>query len=201
MQYEENKVVLRGTISENPEFSHHMFGEDFYSCIISVKRRSGIIDNIPIIFSENRITLKIKKGMRIEFEGALRSWNKIEDGKSKLKIYVFVKKACITPEVEDCNVVNITGFLCKKPVWRTTPLDRVIADFLIAINRVNDELRYCKSAYIPCIIWERNADRIYQYDPGTQLEVTGRIQSREYEKEEKSMEVYELSCSDFKVCS
>ena len=69
------------------------------------------------------------------------------------------------------------GFLCKKPVFRTTPLGRDIVDMLLAVNRA-----YNKSDYIPLIAWGRNANYCKDLIIGTNIKIVGRIQSRQYEK-------------------
>ena len=90
------------------------------------------------------------------------------------------------------NEIFLQGFLCKAPVYRKTPLGREIADVLLAVNR-----EYGRTDYIPCIVWGRNARYVSRLKVGDQIQVTGRIQSREYEKTEESEKVkkraYEVS--------
>ena len=69
------------------------------------------------------------------------------------------------------------GYVCKKPVYRKTPLGREIADVLLAVNRP-----YGKSDYIPCICWGRNARYAGNLSVGSRIQLWGRIQSREYQK-------------------
>ena len=75
------------------------------------------------------------------------------------------------------NEILLHGFLCKPPVYRKTPLGREIADVLLAVNR-----EYGRTDYIPCIVWGRNARFVSGLKVGNQVQVTGRIQSRVYEK-------------------
>ena len=93
------------------------------------------------------------------------------------------------------NSIEITGYICKPPIYRTTPFKREICDVLIAVNRA-----YNKSDYIPCIMWGRNARFVQNMKVGDKLTVVGRIQSRTYVKnlgEDKSEErvAYEVSVS------
>ena len=69
------------------------------------------------------------------------------------------------------------GFICKKPIYRTTPFGREICDVLLAVNRA-----YNKSDYIPCIAWGRNARYAQSFEVGDKVLISGRIQSREYQK-------------------
>ena len=83
------------------------------------------------------------------------------------------------------NHIFLDGYVCKKPVYRKTPLGREIADVLLAVNRP-----YGKSDYIPCICWGRNARYADQFEVGAHVQLWGRIQSREYQKKIDE-EVYE----------
>ena len=72
-------------------------------------------------------------------------------------------------------------------------MGRRICDILLAVNRP-----YGKADYIPCIVWGKEAVLASRLDVGSPVEVTGRIQSREYEKKlsetETEMRVaYEVS--------
>ena len=69
------------------------------------------------------------------------------------------------------------GYICKEPIYRTTPFGREICDVLLAVNRA-----YNKSDYLPCIAWGRNARFVRDLGVGEKLEVQGRIQSRAYQK-------------------
>ena len=66
---------------------------------------------------------------------------------------------------------------------------------LVAVNRA-----YNKSDYIPCIAWGRNARFVKNLSVGDRVAISGRIQSREYQKklsetEVKTMTAYEVSVS------
>jgi single-stranded DNA-binding protein len=66
---------------------------------------------------------------------------------------------------------------------------------LIAVNRA-----YNKSDYIPCIAWGRNARFVKNLAVGDRIAVSGRIQSREYQKklsetDVRTMTAYEVSVS------
>lgn len=61
-----NLAQLRGTIVSNPEFNHKVFGEGFYKFSLSVPRKSGTADIIPVIISE-RSYIDLKNSMIGEF--------------------------------------------------------------------------------------------------------------------------------------
>lgn len=180
MNYEQmnnNKVYLRGTIVSEPVFSHEVFSEKFYEFYLQVPRLSESFDNIPVTISERLIDSKIKLGKTLTVSGQFRSYNKQLDGKSKLVLTVFVREIEDNDISQNPNMIELNGFVCKEPVFRTTPFKREICDVLLAVNRA-----YNKSDYIPCIAWGRNARYVKDIGVGQPLNIVGRIQSREYQK-------------------
>ena len=180
MKYEllsNNRVFLCGTIQSNPVFSHESFGEAFYEIQLCVKRLSEQNDLIPITISDKLLTRDMVIGKNLAISGQFRSYNKIEDGKSKLMLTVFVREIIEYNPSMNPNIIEISGFICKEPTYRTTPFKREICDVLIAVNRA-----YNKSDYLPCIAWGRNARFVKNLEIGKKVNLVGRIQSREYQK-------------------
>lgn len=190
-----NKVYLCGEVISEPVFSHEIYGEGFYELKLSVSRLSEHRDIIPITISERLLTEKdFSIGSKVAVKGQFRSYNKIFENKSKLMLTVFVRE--VVEEADDLNpnVIELSGFICKPPIFRTTPFNREICDLLVAVNRA-----YNKSDYLPCIAWGRNARYMGGVEVGEKVLITGRIQSREYLKridnEEKICTAYEISIS------
>lgn len=192
-----NKVFLSGKIFTEPKFSHELYGEGFYEFTLEVPRLSEQKDYIPITISERLMGIDtLTVGKKISFYGQFRSFNKMVGEKSKLMLNVFVKDFVDESGLNEDynpNVAELTGYICKPPVYRTTPFNREICDMLIAVNRAYD-----KSDYIPCIAWGRNARYVKNFEVGQCVSIAGRIQSREYHKklDDGTTEVrtaYELS--------
>lgn len=188
-----NRVYLRGKIKNEPVFSHEVFDEKFYEFSLLVPRLSESFDTIPVTISEKLIDKRIKPNSVITIEGQFRSYNKQMDGKSKLVLTVFVRDVIENDESVNPNTIELNGFVCKEPIFRTTPFRREICDMLIAVNRA-----YNKSDYIPCIAWGRNARFVKDIKVGEGVSLVGRIQSREYQKRTSDDEVetktaYEIS--------
>ena len=143
-----NVVTVYGTVTTKPEFSHEMYGEEFYIVYLEVPRLSDISDILPVTISERLIIgQNIDIGTKLFVEGQLRSYNKYQDGNNKLILTVFARNLNVSEqEVKNPNQIYLDGFICKKPVFRTTPFGREITDMLLAVNRP-----YNKSDYIPCI--------------------------------------------------
>ena len=196
MKYElinNNKVFLNGIVVEKPVFSHETYGEGFYEVKISVPRLSQEQDILPVTVSE-KLLKEFSVGKEVALKGQFRSFNKIENSeKSKLLLNVFAREIIEKDESMNPNIIEIVGFICKTPVYRTTPFNREICDILVAVNRA-----YNKSDYLPCIAWGRNARYIKDAKVGSKIEIVGRIQSREYQKKLESGEIitkvaYEIS--------
>ena len=85
-----NKVYISGEVVSEPKFSHEVYNEGFYEFNLKVSRLSYAYDIIPVTISERLMSInKIKVGSKISGNGQFRSYNKLEDGKSKLVLTVF----------------------------------------------------------------------------------------------------------------
>lgn len=173
-----NQVYLSGQIASEPVFSHEIMDEKFYDFTVSVKRLSGQEDVVPVTVSDRLMRERpFEIGDYVGLAGQFRSYNKIVDNHSKLVLKVFVRELCPYDE-QTPNSIEIEGFVCKPPVYRTTPFKREICDLLIAVNRA-----YNKSDYIPAIAWGRNARYASGFLVGDKVRIAGRIQSRIYQKQ------------------
>lgn len=184
-----NHLILMGKVTSDKRFSHEIYGESFYIFDLEVPRLSDTADIIPVTISERLIQdEKMLVGSKVLIRGQFRSYNSYENEKNKLILTVFAKDIFYEEEIEEqiqteeskeptSNEVILTGYICKKPIYRQTPFGREIADLLLAVNRA-----YNKSDYIPAIAWGRTARFCQNLEVGTEVKVTGRVQSRSYEK-------------------
>lgn len=196
-----NVVTIFGVVKDKPTYSHEMYGEEFYNAELIVPRLSDVSDVLPITISERLIVgIDIKEGSKVIVEGQLRSYNKYMDGSNKLILTIFARNISLSDEeIKNPNQIFLDGYICKKPVYRTTPFGREITDMLIAVNRP-----YNKSDYIPSIAWGRNARYSEKLKVGDRIKVWGRIQSREYQKRISDEEIitrtaYEVSISKMEI--
>ena len=175
-----NQAEMIGFAEGEPVFSHELFGEKFYTFTLRIPRLSGISDYIRVMASDRLMTdFKVEKDKEIEVIGQFRSYNNYIEGESRLVLIVFAKDLRVPEEGENKNPnsLYLDGFVCKEPVYRTTPFGREISDLLLAVNR-----SYKKSDYIPIIAWGRNARYCRSFAVGDRLRIWGRVQSREYQK-------------------
>ncbi|WP_313152100.1 single-stranded DNA-binding protein [Lacrimispora sp.] len=179
---ENNTVTLIGEIVSGFTYNHEVYGEGFYLVDLAVKRLSDQMDVIPVLVSDRLFDVSRNySGHTVQVVGQYRSFNIIKGNKKGLFLSVFAREIFfLRSDLVDAtksNSIYLKGYLCKIPDLRATPLGREITDMLIAVNRP-----YGKSDYIPCIVWGRNARYAAGFEVGSTVEITGRIQSREYKK-------------------
>lgn len=194
-----NKVTVTGKVVSVPVFSHEVYDEKFFLFTIEVPRLSDAKDYIKVTVSEKLISaVPFEIGDVLSIKGQFRSYNNFSNVGNRLILTVFVKDMEICGEdeySENPNSIFLKGYLCKEPVYRTTPFGREITDLLVAVNR-----SYNKSDYIPCIAWGRNAKYASTLSVGDSVSIHGRIQSRNYQKKigedtVESKTAYEISIS------
>lgn len=181
------KIKISGLVVSEPQFSHESYGEDFYEFQLDSERTSGTNDVVNVLVPKG-LVWKIVIGTEIEVCGEIRTYNKCR----KTKLMVFAE-TILEHYGSDENIVEIIGYVCQEPTFRTTPLGRHITDLLIASNRLHNA-----SDYIPCIAWGRFAYESAEYKVGQKVVIVGRLQSRDYLKrlEDGNSEVrttYEVS--------
>ena len=192
-----NLAEVTGVIAGKFEFNHEIYAEKFYTFTLRIPRLSGTDDSVRIMVSERLLAGEsFKEGDKVDIEGQFRSYNSYEPGgENRLVLTIFAKdiRKSTGAHGHNPNMLYLNGFVCKEPVYRTTPFGREITDLLIAVNR-----SYNKSDYIPVIAWGRNARFANTFSVGDNVKVWGRIQSRNYQKRLSEDEVvtktaYEVS--------
>ena len=194
---ESNQVTIRGEIATPFEFSYETQGARFYKADVKVKRNSDAVDTLPLVIPEKLFDVTEDfTGEFVLINGQYRSYNRQEGEKRRLELFIFGKEIellALEPDSVEANTIFLDGYICKKPVYRETPFGRRITDLLLAVNRP-----YGKSDYIPCICWGKDARLAAEIEVGENVQLTGRIQSREYMKKLTGTEaekriVYEVS--------
>jgi len=177
---EDNEAKIRGVIYQSPRLTHTYKGENFFLLRVAVPRLSGVLDILPVTVPGYLIQGDYleRKGQWVTVEGQLRTYNRQEEDQRRLIITLFARSISPAhPQEGGCNRIRFRGYLCRAPVYRTTPLNREIADLMVAVNRA-----YHKSDYLPVIAWGAVARLAGQWKVGTCISLEGRLQSREYNK-------------------
>ncbi len=178
MENPNNHMTACGKLESAPVLSHEVMNEAFYTGTLIVKRLSGTVDRLPITLPGKLIAdTHLPLDSLLLVSGQVRSYNKVVDGTGRLMVTLFVQSVSVTNDHETLNRVDISGALCKPPIYRSTPFGREICDMMLAVNRA-----FGKSDYIPCIAWGRNAQYASRFEVGDRIRLSGRLQSREYQK-------------------
>lgn len=175
-----NTITLDGTLATDLTLSHNSFGEDIYSALLLVPRKSETIDTLQIYvpYALMETLPNSKAGAHITFQGQMRTHRQRTEAGNRLIVYAFAREWLPNvPEAQENNVALLRGTICKPPVYRCTPFGRKIAEVMLALNRP-----YGQSDYIPCITWGRNAQFVSTLKVGDYINLDGRLQSREYDK-------------------
>lgn len=178
MENPNNRMAAAGYLESALELSHEVMNEPFYAGTLVVKRLSGATDRLPITVPGKLMTPdQWQQDEMLVMQGQVRSYNKVVEGAGRLMVTLFAQHAALGADDDTLNRVELCGALCKPPIYRSTPFGREICDLMLAVNRA-----FGKSDYIPCIAWGRNAQYASRFAVGDKIRVTGRLQSREYQK-------------------
>ena len=178
MENPNNKIAAAGRLEGELVLSHEVMNEPFYTGTLAVRRLSGAIDRLPVTIPGKLIALLPEdREALLLMTGQVRSYNKVVDGAGRLMVTLFAQNISVTQDNDTLNRVTLTGALCKPPVYRSTPFGREICDMMLAVNRA-----FGKSDDSPCIAWGRNAQYASRFGVGDRVRLTGRLQSREYQK-------------------
>lgn len=181
-----NNVLLVGDVEDYAKPLYEGKQKTYFTFNLKIKRKSGAEDIIPIIADHTGLM----PGQNVIIKGIYESFNQTEDGKRKLILKVFAKSISLnTDEEKYKNQIEIYGTICKQPIIRVTPLTgKSIADIMLAVNRNGRN-----SDYLPCIVWGQMTKIVETLKVGDKITLKGRIQSREYQKDEQTKIAYEVS--------
>lgn len=145
---------------------------------------------------------KIDEGAEVLIGGEVRSRNakKPTDGENKVIIYIFAEVIAINdPPADQQNEVFLRGRVCKVPRARTIrrkkhgkEIEIPITDIIVATNTSSG------AHYIPCVCWREQARTAAALKIGAYVEITGRLQSREFTRRIKGKETLFL-CKNYEV--
>lgn len=185
-----NVAEVIGTI-ENINISHEVNGiKNYFVTLKSFRSNGNTFDLIPMLVREDLIN-EYNVGDKVQAIGTIRSYNIYNENEDRvnLKIYI-VPKSIRKTDKQDMCIVNVSGIITSVREPRKTPSGREIKDALI---NVFDGKKMSK---LPIIIWEANLSKDIQ--KGDTYLVYGRLQSREYIKNDQTKIAYEISVYSIK---
>ena len=169
-----NFAEISGIIDSEQIFLYTKGETRIYGFFLTSKRLSEETDRIFVLASEELLK-DLHSGQEIGIRGKVSTYNKRTEDKTRLLVRVYAKD--IKNYVEGENLVLLDGYICKKSDLRYTPKGRKIVDMIIAVGNKKH------SDYIHCIAWGKNADFAQNLKVGSHIALSGRIQSRTYQKQ------------------
>ncbi|MFS9232774.1 single-stranded DNA-binding protein [Streptococcus parasanguinis] len=99
------------------------------------------------------------------------------------------------------NNVVLVGRMTKDAELRYTPNNQAVATFTLAVNRNFKSQNGEREAYfINCVIWRQQAENLANWaKKGALIGITGRIQTRSYEKQGQRVYVTEVVADNFQL--
>ena len=147
---------------------------DGYKVILETLRPSGAADETVVVIPHTVHLEEVNN--RVMVCGKMQTAKDFKTG--KVLVYVLADFISSCPKGEEQNEVQFSGVLGWDTTYRTTPRGKRITDIRV---KVPNEL--CQSfCYIPCVCWNKEADEVKDWEEGTAVELSGRLQSRIYEK-------------------
>lgn len=185
----QNEIIVSGWIADKLRVTHEIEGQPFYEGTLLVRRLSHTVDELQLLIPGSVFdAAKLDYKNQVRIIGEIRTYQEVIDkanNKSKLRVKVFARKMVQIVPSDDENTVDIVGTLCKPPVFRVSPTGKKICDLMVAVKCGSGRV-----AYLPCVAWDKTAERVAGYYVGEQVHITGRLQSRNYQKMNES-HVYE----------
>lgn len=191
-----NKIKLQGVISSKVVPCCDDKGNRFYKTDVEVLRENGLVfDTVPLLIPKKAIAETVPpldEGLRINLTGHVRTaWNK--KGNTRMKMYVYGDSVELAKGSEDFNILELTGTICKKPIYRLTPKKYQVTDLVIAVNsKFNDY-------YLPTIAWQNNARYSSTLKIGDEVTISGTFHSRYYTKVITDTVVQEIKTHEISV--
>lgn len=169
-----------------------------YRAVVTTERQSKAKDDAIVLVPEALHKTDLAEGMPVMAAGAIQTHKNFTTGKVMVYILATIFEQIKGEHWESENEVTLTGTIGRGTVYRETPNGRRITNIFA---RIPCELNQEVNCYVPCICWGNTAAEVADWEEGTPIKATGRLQSREYEKalEDGATEVrtcYEVSIRD-----
>lgn len=199
MEKRENAVEMAGRIAGEIERQPDIYGARNLSRLyLEIERKSGSrqdSDRVIIIYGQEAEATpgQLVDGAYVMVMGQMQTYKEVPGG----RIVVFVLAeyvGVVTEKVEQQNGVYLEGDVARKPIYRTTPLGKKIAEVTVKVPSAFTEGYF---SFIPTICWGSDAEAAAEYQEGARVALEGRLQSRDYTKRLEGVEdvltAYEVS--------
>lgn len=182
-----NAAGIVGIITTKPRvvMDAPTWAQKVYEAVLEYRRPSGTKDKFFVQFpgqaaGTKKALLNIKKGKEVLIGGEVRTQNmdNPEPHEPRVKICIYAKVIAVNdPPADPQNEVKLCGHICKDPRIATARFGKIaVTSFIVAVNSHHG------ADYIPCVCWRNVAEAAVKLKVGAYVEITGRMQSREYKK-------------------
>lgn len=192
-----NSAIIAGCVIDTPIYEFSIGDKSYYYMTISARRLSGTEDLVPCYIDDSKVAY-IHKYDYVEVVGHIRTKHVMDSmGKNHTKVYIEVHE--VNPYAYDINRVDFIAHKYADIEIRLTPRGYRVSDTRL-INNLPNRI----GNLIPILLWGKNTDRFADVPLNSMVGITGRFQSREYDKlyedgTEEKKTAYEISVSRFKV--
>ena len=192
-----NSAIIAGCVIDTPIYEFSIGDKSYYYMTISARRLSGTEDLVPCYIEDSKVAY-IRRFDYVEVIGHIRTKHVADStGVNHTKVYIEVHE--VNPYTCDKNRVDFIAHKFADVEIRATPRGYRVCD-----TRVINNLPNRIGNLIPILLWGKNTDRFADVPLNSVVGITGRFQSREYDKlyEDGTKEkktVYEISVSKFEV--
>lgn len=176
-----NKIQLSGVIN-NITYSHTIGTTDYDKAEIIVPKYNGE-DVLQLRFKHYSNTHE--NGEQIALVGNIRSYSEKLETKNKVHLYVFTyfdKPENDSEEEVVWNNFEVDGRICKIDNIRTSANGKQNIHFILANNIISKNTHQKLNTYIPMVAFGDTAVEIAKLHVSDKIQVTGKLNSREYIK-------------------
>lgn len=192
-----NSAIIAGCVIDTPIYEFSIGDKSYYYMTISARRLSGTEDLVPCYIEDSKVAY-IRRFDYVEVIGHIRTKHVADStGVNHTKVYIEVHE--VNPYTCDKNRVDFIAHKYADIEIRLTPRGYRVSD-----TRVINNLPNRIGNLIPILLWGKNTDRFADVSLNSMVGITGRFQSREYNKfyedgTEEKKTAYEVSVSRFEV--
>lgn len=192
-----NSAIIAGCVIDTPLYEFSIGDKSYYYMTISARRLSGTEDLVPCYIEDSKVAY-IRRFDYVEVIGHIRTKHVADStGVNHTKVYIEVHE--VNPYTCDKNKVDFIAHKYADIEIRLTPRGYRVSD-----TRVINNLPNRIENLIPILLWGKNTDRFADVPLNSMVGITGRFQSREYDKlyedgTEEKKTAYEVSVSRFEV--
>ena len=192
-----NNAVIAGCVVDTPMYEFSIGDKSYYHMTISARRLSGVEDLVPCYIEDSKVAY-ISRFAYVEVIGHIRTKHVVDSaGVNHTKVYIEVHE--VYPYTGNKNRIDFIAHKFADIEIRETPRGYRVCD-----TRVINNLPNRIGNLIPILLWSNNAELFARVPLNSIVGITGRFQSREYNKfyedgTEEKKTAYEVSVSKFAV--